>query len=151
MPLVIYLATEADLGEDLSQNYRSLEELYSAARHLRTADRIIIVSFVGMIAHLRKAERNRVDALISYLSTRIAETDRWPDNSEWRRGWMERDQYKGPRQSRLRYIFEAIERAKRSVLSEDIEMESDPDDRTHHAAGVVHQLANPWLRSPGAW
>jgi hypothetical protein len=37
---------------------------------------------------------------------------------------MERDQYKGPRQPRLRYLFEAIERAKRSALSEDIEIKS---------------------------
>jgi len=47
-----------------------------------------------------------------------------PDDSEWRRCWMERDQYKGPRQPRLRYLFEAIERAKRSALSEDIEIKS---------------------------
>ncbi|EAQ35137.1 hypothetical protein NB311A_16629 [Nitrobacter sp. Nb-311A] len=124
MPLVIYLATEADLGAGLSRALEALKSYILRRDICGLPNKNYNRLFVGMIAHLRKAERNRVDALISYLSTRIAETDRWPDNSEWRRGWMERDQYKGPRQSRLRYIFEAIERAKRSVLSEDIEIKS---------------------------
>lgn len=124
MPLVIYLATEADLGADLSKTIEALKSYILRRDICGLPNKNYNRFFVGIIAHLRKAEGNKADALISYLSTRIAESDRWPDDAEWLRGWMERDQYRGPRQPRLRYIFEAIERAKRSTLSEAIEIKS---------------------------
>ncbi len=124
MPLVIYLATEGCLGADLSRALAILKSYILRRDICGLPNKNYNRLFVSIIAHLRKAEGDKTDALFSYLSTRIAETDRWPDDSEWRRGWMERDQYKGPRQSRLRYIFEAIERAKRTALSEDISIKS---------------------------
>lgn len=124
MPLVIYLATEANLGAELSKALEALKSYILRRDICGLPNKNYNRLFVGMIAHLRKTEGGKTEALLSYLSTRIAETDRWPDNSEWHRGWMERDQYKGPRQPRLRYIFEAIECAKRSALSEYIEIKS---------------------------
>ena len=124
MPLVVYLATQAQTGDDL-QRALLVVESYILRRDIsdlttKNYNRL----FVGVIDRLRSAEDNKVDALIAYLSTRQSDIDRWPDDAEWRRGWLGRDQYKSARQPRLRYIFEAIEQSKRSALSEDIEIRS---------------------------
>lgn len=139
MPLVIYLATTADSAGELSRGLAALES-YILRRDIcglttKNYNRL----FVGIIDRLRAAEGNRVDALIAYLSSRQSEIDRWPDDAEWRQGWLGRDQYKGPRQPRLRYLFEAIERAKRSALNEDIEIKS--------ALTVEHIMPQSWHTS----
>lgn len=139
MPLVVYLATIADSAEELSRGLAVLES-YILRRDIcglttKNYNRL----FVGIIDRLRAAEGNRVDALIAYLSSRQSETDRWPDDAEWRQGWLGRDQYKGPRQPRLRYLFEAIEQAKRSALNEDIEIKS--------ALTLEHIMPQSWHTS----
>ncbi len=124
MPLVIYLASEANLGANLSEALEALKSYILRRDICRLTNKNYNRFFVGIIAHLRKGDGNKVDSLISYLSERVAETDRWPDDTEFHRGWMERDQYAGPRQPRLRYMFVAIERYKRSALNEEIEIKS---------------------------
>jgi uncharacterized protein with ParB-like and HNH nuclease domain len=57
-------------------------------------------------------------------SSRPNETDLWPNDNEFRQGWLGRDQFKNARQPRLRYTFEHLEQAKRATLSEDIEIKS---------------------------
>jgi hypothetical protein len=140
MPLVVYLATTADSGGELSRGLAALES-YILRRDIcglttKNYNRL----FIGIVERLRLAEGNRVDALIAYLSSRHSDIDRWPDDAEWREGWLGRDQYKGPRQPRLRYMFEAIERAKRSALNEDIEIKS--------ALTVEHIMPQSWR---GSW
>lgn len=139
MPLVVYLATTADSAGELSRGLAVLES-YILRRDIcglttKNYNRL----FVGIIDRLRGADGNRVDALIAYLSSRQSEIDRWPDDAEWRQGWLERDQYKGPRQPRLRYLFESIEQAKRSALNEDIEIKS--------ALTVEHIMPQSWHTS----
>jgi len=125
MPLVIYLATEAQVGDKLRLGLAVLESFILrrdiCALNIKNYNKL----FVGLIARLRVVEGCKVDALIADLSSRELEIDRWPDNHEWRQGWIGRDQYKGSRQPRLRYLFEAIELQKRSALSENIEIKSE--------------------------
>src|SRR5690606_31722489 len=53
-----------------------------------------------------------------------ADTARWPDDREWAEAWLSREQYKPARQPRLRYLLEAIEKAKRTKLSEEVQIKS---------------------------
>lgn len=124
MPLVIYLATEPSVSADIDRALEILES-YILRRDIcglttKNYNRL----FVGIIDRLRAAQGNKVDELETYLSSRQSDTDRWPTDTEWQTAWLGRDQYKGPRQARLRYIFEAIELAKRTALNEDIEIKS---------------------------
>jgi hypothetical protein len=136
MPLTVYLATEAALGEKLP---RALEVLksYILRRDIcglttQNYNRL----FVGIIDRLRKSEGDKIDTLIAYLSSRQSDIDRWPDDGELRHAWLGRDQYKSNRQPRLRYLFEAIERAKRTALNEDIEIKS--------ALTIEHIMPQRW-------
>jgi hypothetical protein len=141
MPLVVYLATDARVTEaDLSRALTVLQS-YILRRDIcglttKNYNRL----FVGLIDRLRASEDNRVDVLVAELSSRQSDIDRWPDDAEWRQKWLERDQYKGPRQPRLRLIFEAIEQAKRSALNEDIEIKSN--------LTVEHIMPQSWR---GSW
>lgn len=135
-PLVVYLATEADIGEGLSKALAMLESYILrrdiAGLPIKSYNRF----FVGTIDRLRESEGCKVDALARWLSTRPNETDRWPNDAEFRQGWMGRDQYKSARQPRLRYVFEHIEQAKRTALSEEIEIKS--------ALTVEHIMPQKW-------
>jgi hypothetical protein len=139
MPLVLYLATEADLRDQLPKALAALKS-YILRRDIcglttKNYNRL----FVGLIPRLRETESDKVEALIAYLSARQGDSDRWPDDVEWRNAWLGRDQYRGPRQPRLRYLFEAIERAKRTSLNEDIEIRS--------ALTVEHIMPQNWTMS----
>ncbi|NPD66274.1 DUF262 domain-containing protein (plasmid) [Lichenicola cladoniae] len=136
MPLVIYLATEAQVGAKLKLALAVLESFILrrdiCALDIKNYNKL----FVGLIARLRAAEGCKVDALIADLSSRVLEIDRWPDNHEWRQGWIGRDQYKPRRQPRLRYLFEAIEQQKRTALNENIEIKS--------ALTIEHIMPQGW-------
>ncbi|TAT79521.1 DUF262 domain-containing protein [Rhizobium ruizarguesonis] len=137
MPLVIYLATDPSASADIDRALAVLVS-YILRRDIcglttKNYNRL----FIGIIDRLRQSEGNKLDALIEYLSSRHSDTDRWPDDVEWQRGWLGRGQYKGPRQARLRYIFEAIELAKRSSLNEDITIRS--------ALTIEHIMPQTWL------
>lgn len=125
MPLVVYLASEGNVGADLSRALGILQS-YILRRDIcglttKNYNRL----FVGIVTRLRGTDGNKVDEMIDYLSSRQSDIDRWPNDSEWRQAWLGRDQYKGARQPRLRWIFEAIELAKRSALNEEIEIKSE--------------------------
>lgn len=124
MPLVLYLATEADIGADLTRALNALESFILRRDICGLPTKAYNRFFVGIIDRLRRAEYKKTDALLDYLSSRTSENDRWPNDHDWELGWVGRDQYKGPRQARLRYILEAIEMAKRSKRNEDITINS---------------------------
>jgi hypothetical protein len=92
--------------------------------------------FVGIIDRLRSSEGNKVDVLMTYLSSRQSDTDRWPDDIEWQRAWLGRAQYQNARQPRLRYIFESIELTMRTALNEDIDIKS--------ALTIEHIMPQKW-------
>lgn len=124
MPLVIYLATEPSLATRLSSALGALESYILRRDICGLTTKNYNRFFVSLIARLRECEGDKHDELIGYLSSRTSEIDRWPDDAEWERSWVARAQYGNARQPRLRYIFEAIERAKHTSLSEDIAIRS---------------------------
>ena len=125
MPLVLYLATEANIGTQLPTALAALESYILRRDNCGLSTKGYNRFFIGIIDRLRKAEGDKVEALVEYLSSRTVDTERWPKDGDWRHGWIGSSQYKGARQPRLRYIFEAIEQAKRTALNEDIKINSD--------------------------
>lgn len=121
-PLVVYLASEAQIGDKLGTALAMLESYILRRDIAGLTTKNYNRFFVGTIDRLRESDGCKVDALARWLSTRPNDTDRWPTDNEFRLGWLGRDQYKSARQPRLRYIFEHIEKAKRTALSEQIEI-----------------------------
>lgn len=136
MPLVLYLATEDTVGADIDRALAALESYILRRDICGSPTKNYNRFFIGIIDRLRAAEGNKIDALVLYLSSRQSDLDRWPDDVEWQRSWLGRNQYKGARQPRLRYIFEAIELAKRTALNEDIEIKS--------ALSIEHIMPQKW-------
>lgn len=125
MPLVVYLATEANVGAKLPQALGALKSYILRRDICGLTTKNYNRFFVGIITKLRATTGSIVDEMVAYLSSRQSDIDRWPDNPEWQHAWMSRDQYKGARQPRLRFLFEAIELMKRSNLNEYIEIKSE--------------------------
>jgi len=139
MPLVVYLATDVETKADLPQALSVLQSYILRRDICGLTTKNYNKIFVGLIDRLRKSGGNKVEALINYLSSRQTDIDRWPDDTEWQQAWLGRDQYKGARQPRLRFVFENIEKAKRSALNEDIEINS--------ALTIEHIMPQGWRES----
>lgn len=124
MPLVLYLATEANLGDQL-KNALAILKSYILRRDIcGLTTKNYNKHFVGLIPKMREATIDQVDFLRENLSERNSDIDRWPDDDEWKKAWMEREQYGSARQPRLCYLFEMVEQALRSERNEDIEIKS---------------------------
>lgn len=136
MPLVVYLATTPEVGDALPEALKVLESYILRRDICGLSTKGYNRLFVGIIEKLRAAGPDKVAALIEYLSQRQSDTEKWPTDIEWQAGWTGRDQYQGARQPRLRYILEAIERAKRSARNEDIEIKSQ--------LSVEHIMPQKW-------
>ena len=125
MPLIIYLAVEANLGKKLVDAL-SLIESYIVRRDLcglptNNYNRF----FVDVVGKLRAEKSNKLTKLEELLCAGKIDISRWPNNEELKQQWLSRPQYKSARQPRLRYIFEAIEAKKRSAANEVVEIKSD--------------------------
>jgi hypothetical protein len=140
MPLVLYLATEADLRERLTDALSILKGYILRRDICRLTTKNYNKLFVGLIPKLRETPSDQVEALIANLSERGSDIDRWPDNEEWHTAWMDRDQYSGARRNRLNYLFEIIEAELRSERNEDIEIKS--------ALTIEHIMPQKW---PESW
>ncbi|GEC32160.1 hypothetical protein N181_19600 [Sinorhizobium fredii USDA 205] len=136
MPLVIYLATEADIGDRLPEALHALESYILRRDICGLTTKAYNRLFVGLVDRIRKAKGDKVEALVETLSSRESDIDRWPSDTEWRHAWLGRDQYKGQRQPRLRYLFEIIEQRKRTKLNENIEIKS--------ALSIEHIMPRGW-------
>ena len=136
MPLVIYLATEPGIATRLTVALDALESYILRRDTCGLTTKNYNRFFVALITRLRECKGSQIDELIAYLSSRTGDLDRWPDDVEWQRNWVTRDQYRNARQPRLRYIFEAIERAKHTSLSEDIAIRS--------ALTIEHIMPQKW-------
>jgi hypothetical protein len=124
MPLVLYLATEANLGGRLKDALAILKSYILRRDTCGLTTKNYNKQFVGLIPKMREAIIDQVDFLRENLSERSSDIDRWPDDEEWKTAWMARDQYGTARQARLNYLFEMIEKKLRSERNEDIEIKS---------------------------
>ncbi len=136
MPLAIYLATEPSATARLAEAFEALESYILRRDTCGLTTKNYNRFFVSLITRLRECEGDKVDELFSYLSARTTDLDRWPDDAEWRRSWIMREQYANARQPRLRYILEGIERAKHTSLTEDILIRS--------ALTIEHIMPQKW-------
>lgn len=139
MPLAIYLASETSVGPRLVEAFEVLESYILRRDICGLTTKNYNRFFVAIIPRLRAHEGDKVDELIAYLSSRTADLDRWPDDDEWRRSWLFREQYRTARQPRLRYVLESIERAKHNTLAEEIAILS--------ALTIEHILPQKWQAS----
>ena len=124
MPLAIYLATEPSVAPRLTEAFHALESYILRRDICGLTTKNYNRFFASLIPRLRTCDGDKVDELSVYLSSRLSDIDRWPDNAEWERSWVIREQYRSARQPRLRYILETIERAKHTAKTEDIQIRS---------------------------
>ena len=125
MPLAIYLATEPSVASRLTEAFRALESYILRRDICGLTTKNYNRFFTSLIPRLRTCDGDKVDELIVYLSNRLADMARWPDDSEWESSWVMREQYRSSnRTPRLRYVLETIERAKHTALTEDIHIRS---------------------------
>lgn len=136
MPLVLYLATEANLGGQLKDALSILKSYILRRDTCGLTTKNYNKHFVGLIPKMREATIDQVDFLHESLSDRSSDIDRWPDDEEWKTAWMSRDQYGTARQPRLNYLFEVIEKALRSERNEDIDIKS--------ALTIEHIMPQKW-------
>lgn len=125
MPLVLYLATDGEIGHDLADALAMIEAFILRRDICGLTTKNYNRLFIDVLDKVRRSSLPALRALEVQLSFGDSEINRWPTDEEWKAGWLGRDQYKGRRQPRLRYLFEAIERAKRTALSEEIEIKSE--------------------------
>lgn len=125
MPLVLYLATDGEVGDDLAPALEMIEAFILRRDICGLTTKNYNKLFVDVLDKVRRSSLPPLQALEVQLSLGDVDTNRWPADSEWKAGWLGRDQYKNARQARLRYLFEAIEKAKRTALSEEIEIKSE--------------------------
>lgn len=104
LPLVLYLATEANLGDRLPEALSILKSYILRRDICRLTTKNYNKLFVGLIPKLREAPGDQIKALFASLSARESDIDRWPDDEEWSIAWMTRDQYSPARQNRLNYM-----------------------------------------------
>lgn len=136
MPLVLYLATEANLGEQIRDALSILKSYILRRDICGLTTKNYNKHFVGLIPKMREATNDQVEFLRENLSERNSDIDRWPDDEEWKTAWMSRDQYGTARQPRLNYLFEMIEKELRSERNEEIEIKS--------ALTIEHIMPQKW-------
>lgn len=124
LPLVVYLAAEANLGHRLPEALALLESYIVRRDICQWTTKNYNRFFVQTISRLREADGDKIDVLQAWLAGRTSEIDKWPTDDEFRTSWVQKPQYKSARQPRLRYIFERLEQAKRTALSEEITIKS---------------------------
>ena len=125
MPLVLYLATDGDVGDDLASAVAMIEAFILRRDVCGLTTKNYNRLLVDVLDKIRRSPLPPLQALEVHLSLGDVDTNRWPADEEWKSAWLGRDQYKNARQARLRYLFEAIEKTKRTALSEEIEIKSE--------------------------
>ncbi|KAF0233292.1 MAG: hypothetical protein FD177_1787 [Desulfovibrionaceae bacterium] len=125
MPLVLYLATDGGIGDDLASAVAMIEAFILRRDICGLTTKNYNRLFIDALAKVRRSALPPLRALEACLSLGDNDTNRWPDDEKWKTAWLGSGQYKNNRQPRLRYLFEAIEKAKRSMLSEEIEIRSE--------------------------
>lgn len=124
-PLVLYLATDGQSGDSLASAVAMIEAFILRRDICGLTTKNYNRLFIDVLEKVRRSDLPPLRALEVQLSSGDSDINRWPNDEEWKRAWLGQDQYKNSRQPRLRYVFEAIEKAKRSALSEEIEIKSE--------------------------
>ncbi len=126
MPLVLFLTAECRFGgAELVEMLKMIQSFIVRRDICGLPTGSYNRTFVEMIATLRRVGTVDAAALSRALSTSQADIARWPSDEEWQIGWLGRDQYRANRQTRLRYILEAIEHRRRAGDSEIVAIKSD--------------------------
>ena len=125
MPLVLYLATEAKLENRLDAALVLLESFVVRRDLCGLATNNYNRFFIDAVAKLRTGQDDKIEHLAKLLAASSSDISRWPGDEELRNAWQGRAQYKTARQSRLRYVLEAVETSRRSTASEVVEIKSD--------------------------
>lgn len=125
MPLVLYLATDGADGDDLASAIAMIEAFILRRDICGLTTKNYNRLFIDVLDKIRRSCMPPLSMLEMQLSLGDSDISRWPDDEEWKAAWLGQDQYKNSRQPRLRYLFDAIEKAKRSMLSEEIEIKSE--------------------------
>ena len=125
MPLVLYLATDGKAGNALASAVAMIEAFILRRDICGLTTNNYNRLFIDVLDRVRRSTLPPLQALEVQLSIGDSDINRWPNDEEWKAAWLSHNQYKNARQPRLRYLFEAIEKAKRSALSEEIEIKSE--------------------------
>jgi hypothetical protein len=125
MPLVLYLATEKNLGEGLASALELIESYIVRRDICNLTGKNYNRFFVSIISKLRASPDDPIANLRAFLSESQAEASRWPDDIAFERCWITNGQYKSGRQGRLRFILTEIEHHNRAENSEIISIKSD--------------------------
>ena len=136
MPLVLYLATDGGLGDDIRSALTMIESFILRRDICGLTTKNYNRIFVDIVGKVRNSDAPTLVALNDELVRSTADSARWPDDAEWLKEWQNREQYKGARQARIRYILESIEMAKRSRKNEDIQIRS--------ALTIEHIMPRNW-------
>jgi len=125
MPLVLFLATDAKIGSQLVDALHLIESFIIRRDICGLTTNNYNRFFTDAIGKLRETDGDKIFLLKLLLSAGKSDISRWPNDEEWQHQWQSRAQYKPARQSRIRYIFEAIEAKKRNAASEIVEIKTD--------------------------
>ena len=139
LPLVLYLATEADLRNRLPEALAILKSYILRRDICRLKTNSYYNLFVGLVAKLRETPGDQVGSLSADLSARESDSDRWPDDREWLEAWTTRNQYSASRRARLEYLLERVEAELHDGLNEDIEIKS--------ALTIEHIMPRKWEKT----
>lgn len=137
MPLVVYLASEGGLEEsDLIDSLNALKSFILRRDICGLTTKNYNNIFVDFIKKMRAMGCGSAGIFREILSIGNADGNRWPDDEEFKEGFLNRDQYKSARSKRLNYLLKHIEITMRTTLSEDIEIKS--------ALSIEHIMPQKW-------
>jgi hypothetical protein len=124
MPLVMFLANEAALESRLGEALTLIQSYIVRRDICRLPTNNYNRFFIDAIPKLKGAS-DVIHKLWEFFSSGKIDIARWPNDQEFSEAWHSKPQYKAARQPRLRHLFEAIEKKKRSVADEVVEIKSD--------------------------
>lgn len=95
--------------------------------------------FIEMLAALAESKGPPVQRVREFLLGSDAESNRWPDDTEFRQAWTEYPTYRELVQRRVRMLLEAIEHALRTGKTENVQL----DDKLT----IEHLLPQAWRKN----
>lgn len=94
--------------------------------------------FADCIKALRDKKTFSSAAIRQWLLTQKADTSRWPNNDDFKKGWMTLKFYKRMKKTKTRMILEAINEAMRTAKTEKVRIE--------HGLTIEHLMPKDWRK-----